>query len=558
MNLQVSPEAPAILHALAAAVLFAHIAGGTVGMISGGVAMFARKGGRLHRISGTVFFLAMLTMASVAAVVSPMLDEARWTNTTAAVFTLYLIASAWVTVRRRPGQVGRFERAAVIVPLGIAAMAVTLALVGRGGGFETVYAFGAVSALAAACDLRMIRRGGVSGADRTARHLWRMSAALFVATGSFFFGQPDFQPDVIRNSPIPTVLGVAPLVLLVFWMLRVKFARAFRPAAALAMLLAVGASLPPSDALAGDYRAPRTRHGAPNLEGIWTNTSVTWLQRSPAIKSLVPTDAEAAAMEAGFAKMVESLVSADPIDPEAPAPAEVKDVGNSDLLEMDMRLGRVGGQVRSSWIVEPADGRLPFTDAGRAATREFARNKGYDGPEIRPTEERCLTAIGSPEGPPMMNAAFNAHYQIVQTRDHVAIHIEMNHDVRIVRLADRTHPHDTVRPWMGDSVGWWEGDTLVVETTNLNPRGAFVSSLAGGFAYSREAKVMERFTRTAKDRILYQFTVEDPATFARPWRAEMEMRAAKGPIYEYACHEGNYSLPNILAGAREQERAPKP
>jgi hypothetical protein len=130
----------------------------------------------------------------------------------------------------------------------------------------------------------------------------------------------------------------------------------------------------------------------------------------------------------------------------------------------------------------------------------------------------------------------------------------MNHDVRIIRVRDRAHAPDAVRPWMGDSVGWWDGDTLVVETTNFNPKGAFVGSLGGGFAYSAQGKLTERFTRIAKDRILYEFSVDDPVNFKQPWRAQMPMRAAKGPIYEYACHEGNYSLPNALTGARAQER----
>jgi hypothetical protein len=305
------------------------------------------------------------------------------------------------------------------------------------------------------------------------------------------------------------------------------------------------------------YKAPRTASGAPDLQGIWTNTSVTWLQRTRAAKALVPTDAEIAMMEQGFAKLVEPLTSDKPIDPNAPAPPVAEDVDNADYIEMDIKVGRVGGQPRSSWIVEPEDGRLPLTEAGKAATAAF-RKSSYEGPETRPTDERCLTAIGAPEGPPMMNAAFNAHYQIVQTRDHVAILVEMNHDVRIVRLTDRTRPPASVRRWMGESVGRWEGETLVVETTNLEPKGAYVSSLAGGFAYSPAARVIERFTRTAKDEILYEFTVEDPVTFSRPWRAEMSFRPAAGPIYEYACHEGNYSLGNILAGARAEERAAKP
>ncbi|MBU1376396.1 MAG: hypothetical protein KKE02_14380 [Alphaproteobacteria bacterium] len=321
--------------------------------------------------------------------------------------------------------------------------------------------------------------------------------------------------------------------------------------------LIAAAALVASVAQAADYRAPRTAFGQPDLQGLWTNSSLTMLQRPPGLKTLIPTEAEAAMMQAGFRKMVDSLISTTPIDPNSPAPPVVDEAPQADYLEMDLNLARIDGQPRTSWIVEPADGRLPFTEAGRLAQRKSGE-ESFDGPEGRPTAERCLTAIGSTEGPPMMNSGFNNHYQIIQNRDHVAILVEMNHDMRIVRLGDRTHPPDSVRPWMGDSVGWWEGDTLVVETTNLNPKGSRVSSLGGGFTYSPQAKVIERFTRTGKDQMLYAFTVEDPVTFARPWRAEMAMRTAAGPIYEYACHEGNYSVPNILGGARAQEAAARP
>lgn len=320
--------------------------------------------------------------------------------------------------------------------------------------------------------------------------------------------------------------------------------------------LALVAVVVATAAQAGDYRPPRNTFGQPDLEGVWTNSSLTMLQRPPIFKGLIATAAEETTMQAGFRKMVGDLISEAPIDPNAPAPPVVKEAPQADILEMDLNLARIDGQPRSSWIVEPADGRLPFTDAGRQAHRKGAE-ESFDGPEGRPTAERCLTSIGSTEGPPMMNGGFNTHYQIVQTRDHVAILVEMNHDVRIVRLGDRTHAPTAVQPWMGDSVGWWDGDTLVVETTNLNPKGSRVSNLGGGFTYSPQAKVIERFTRTGKDVLLYAFTVEDPVTFSKPWRAEMPMRTAPGPIYEYACHEGNYSVPNILAGARVEEAAAK-
>jgi uncharacterized membrane protein len=233
MILQFGPEAPLALHVLAAAALILHIGGGAMGILSGFTAMFARKGGRLHRLAGAVFFIAMLTMTSVAAIVAPMLPDGRWTNTTAAVFTLYLVVTAWATVRRPAGAVGGFERAAIAIPLGIAGMGLALvpygAQTGRMEGFSTVYAFAVICALAAACDLRMIRRGGVSGTDRLVRHLWRMGAALFVATGSFFFGQQDRIPEVIRESVVPSVLGLAPLVLVAFWWIRVRWPRGLKP-----------------------------------------------------------------------------------------------------------------------------------------------------------------------------------------------------------------------------------------------------------------------------------------------------------------------------------------
>jgi hypothetical protein len=300
------------------------------------------------------------------------------------------------------------------------------------------------------------------------------------------------------------------------------------------------------------YKAPRTPYGTPDLQGIWTNTALTFLQRPPIFKGLIATEAEAKMMEANFMKLAADVISDKPIDPNLPAPPKVKEAPQADFLEMQLHLAKIDGQMRSSWIVDPPDGRLPFTDAGRKALRDVQKET-YDDPESRPLTERCLIAVGSPEGPPMMNTGFNGNYQIVQTRDFVAIEVEMNHDVRIVRMNDRRHLPAAMSRWMGDSVGWWEGETLVVETTNLTPKG-LVGSLGGGFAYSPKTKITERFTRTAADQILYEFQVEDPDYFTRPWKAQMPWRTSKGPIYEYACGEGNYSEANALSGAREQER----
>jgi hypothetical protein len=320
---------------------------------------------------------------------------------------------------------------------------------------------------------------------------------------------------------------------------------------ALAALLATAAALPAVAAEPAKYRVPRTPFGAPDLQGLWTNTSLTFLSRPPIFKNLVATEAEEKMMQAGFKSMIGDLLKPT-ADPKAPAPPVVKEAPNSDFLEMDLNLAKIRGQPRTSQIVEPADGQIPFTDEGKKANRALSKNS-FDGPEGRPLTERCLIAIGSPEGPPMLNTGFNAHYQIIQTREFVSIQIEMNHDVRTIRMKDRSHAPASVRPWMGDSIGWYEGDTLVVETTNFNP-STQVSSMTGGFTYSPQGKLTERFTRVGKDEILYEFKVEDPAYFKQPWRGEQPWRTAKGPIYEYACHEGNYSLANALTGARAEER----
>jgi hypothetical protein len=233
MILEASPDAPLVLHLAAAAILWLHIGGGTLGILSGWTAIIARKGGRVHRIAGNVFFVSMLIMAGIGGAVAPFLPDAKLTNTTAGVFTFYLTATAWATVKRRPGRVGAFEKAAVLVPLGVAAFGLYLVWLGaqngKAGGYATIYIFAAVAALAAASDLRMIRNGGVVGVSRTARHLWRMTLALFVATGSFFIGQQDVLPEAIRGGPIPIIPTVAAPILLVYWLIRVRLPPRKRP-----------------------------------------------------------------------------------------------------------------------------------------------------------------------------------------------------------------------------------------------------------------------------------------------------------------------------------------
>ena len=169
----------------------------------------------------------------------------------------------------------------------------------------------------------------------------------------------------------------------------------------------------------------------------------------------------------------------------------------------------------------------------------------YDNVKSRPISERCIVGFGSTSGPPMVPALYNSNYQIVQTHDTVMILVEMVHDVRVIRM-NATHKPAEIRQWLGDSIGHWEGDTLVVDTTNFTDQTAFRGS-------TENLHVIERFKRVDKNTILYRATIEDPSTFTKPWTMEYPFVASAGPIYEYACHEGNYAMPDILGGARKAD-----
>ena len=307
------------------------------------------------------------------------------------------------------------------------------------------------------------------------------------------------------------------------------------------------------------YKAPRNAFHQPDFSGVWTNASLTQLERPPQVKSLVITEAQARILEQWWTQMRAS--DSGPSDPNAPAPTKANDPGGYNAFWMDPgnKVGSIRGELRSSWLVEPADGKLPYSAEGRKRfMAEVVRiQTNFDGPEGRQLAERCLLGFGSTAGPPMMNVLYNNTYQIQQAKDYLVILVEMNHDARIVRLADRTHPKADIRLWMGDSVGWWEGDTLVVETTNFNPGEQLRPGIPTTFYVSEDAKVTERFTRISPTQILYEFKVEDPKVYTSTWRGEMPLNATKGPLYEYACHEGNYALPGILAGARHAEAAGK-
>lgn len=315
--------------------------------------------------------------------------------------------------------------------------------------------------------------------------------------------------------------------------------------------LAPGAGAAAEAAGVGEWETPRTYFGAPDLQGIWTNATITALERPPQFDSLVLTEEQAAAWEAETSDAMRSIDDV----PEGGLQAG-QDVGgyNSFWMDPGTRALRVDGEPRSSILTYPEDGRLPFRLGARAKLGQFLmRLQGaFDGPEQRPLGERCIVGFGSTGGPPMLPVLYNNHYQIVQSPGHVMILVEMNHDARIIRL-DAEHPPENVRPWLGDSIGHWDGDTLVVETTNFHPGQSFRAAIKHQLYLTKDAVVTERFKRVGEHAIVYSFEVNDPGAYSDTWRGEMALRRTEGPIYEYACHEGNYALPGILGGARVEE-----
>ncbi len=336
------------------------------------------------------------------------------------------------------------------------------------------------------------------------------------------------------------------------------------------------------------FAAPRTSWGVPDLQGTWSNASITDMQREAEFPDLVLTQAEAAKMEGTDYYNISTREELRPSDTRDTRLLDGRDLlsgggYNSFWIDQGSKVATVRGTLRSSWIVDPADGRIPYKDPARrrggaaaggsatsinaieryipqTSTRDPskltlggpipvtpARGGGegsYDNVETRPLSERCLIGFGNTGGPVMNNVIYNNRYQIVQSPTHVMILVEMAHDARIIPISKERVRPEAIKPWLGDSIGWYEGDTLVIETRNVNP-------LQRGYI-SAQGRVTERFSRWSEDQITYEFTVEDPSLYSQPWRGEMSMNAT-GPIYEYACHEGNYSMQGILAGARKLE-----
>jgi hypothetical protein len=321
------------------------------------------------------------------------------------------------------------------------------------------------------------------------------------------------------------------------------------------------------------YKVPRMADGKPELEGVWTNATSTRLDRAANFGDrLVMTPQEVAQIEGATLernarqnKVTDQATIENwktlALQPDTSDECRSGSRGtacgyNAGWTDPGDRVVRVNGEPRTSMITFPANGRMPArvsgatrgraqiveSSEGGPATTRAGQN---DNPEGRSLGERCIMSFGISTGPVMTPQLYNNTYKFVQTKDTVAIMVEMVHDVRMVRLNSQ-HRTDGVRPYMGDSIGWWDGDTLVVETINFHP----LQNVRGA---GPKLKVTERFTRVAPDRLHYGFKVEDPETWVEPWGGEYEF-AATNSIHEYACHEGNYGLENILAGARFEEQ----
>ena len=302
----------------------------------------------------------------------------------------------------------------------------------------------------------------------------------------------------------------------------------------------------PANAQAG-YAPPRTPDGKPDLQGTWTNSSITTLERNNTALPLLLNGEQVTRME--NTRSQQAAADAAPTATQDAPPAG-RDPGgyNAFWLDRGMHVGVVKGQPRSSWIIEPANGKMPVSDDGRKRISAILAKRGEEGPEGMNPADRCLIGSRGSGGPPMLNNIYNNTYQIVQTPTHVMIDVEMMHDARIIRM-EQTHKPEAVKQWLGDSVGHWDGDTLVVVTRGWNRwHGDYEPVFL-----SEKATVTERFTRSGPDEITYEFAIDDPGFYSQPWKGEMVFTPSNGPVYEFACHEGNYALQHILQGARVRE-----
>jgi hypothetical protein len=302
------------------------------------------------------------------------------------------------------------------------------------------------------------------------------------------------------------------------------------------------------------YTVPRLANGKPNITGVWSNASNTSLRRPGSMKNLVMTDDEAKKARAGNASNIRQQT--DDNQKLSDGKLDGKDLAsgrgyNSFWIDPGNNYAIVKGTWRTSWIVEPANGQVP-TKSGAGGGRRggppagaAARvtGYGYNNPEERNLNERCI--ILGTSGPPIGNYLYNNTTRITQSPDHVVIESEMIHDARIIPIGGK-HKPPQLAPWMGDSIAWYEGDTLVVETINMQRGGGSVQLSEGG-------KIIERFTRYNERQVFYEFEVNDPELYTQVWKGQMSLNAVNG-MYEYACHEGNYAMPGIMEAGRKADR----
>ena len=299
-----------------------------------------------------------------------------------------------------------------------------------------------------------------------------------------------------------------------------------------------------------------------SFDGVWTNASATKLERPASLKQLVVPKEQAQAMVE--AQLESSARANAPSDLTSGAFKDNNSAAGYNAFWTDPGLGlmTVRGEARSSYITSTADGRIPFKDRAKSLALpiregvEYRSGEGaYEGPEDLPLRERCLIAQSDGGGPVMLNGLYNNNYEFHLTSDHLVIAVEMVHDARIIPIfasateARAAHKPAVIQQWLGDTVAWWEGDTLVAETRNVHPVQASRTSTP----LSPEGAVTERFTRIDEDELLYEFSVTDPVHYTATWSGEYAFKPTRGVMYEYACHEGNYSIPGILAGARLKE-----
>ena len=323
-------------------------------------------------------------------------------------------------------------------------------------------------------------------------------------------------------------------------------------AAAIA-LLALGA--------AGDYSPSRTTEGHPDLSGVWDFRTLTPLERPEDQQAFLnPEEADAIEAKAN----ADSAALHAPSDPERPPPPKGQDVGAYNGFWFDHG-ARVSEDGRSSLLIDPPDGRLPSTQPGvkrqrmgddqpdDVPVRLLVGGVGAAHPESRGLAERCI--VGFNAGPPIWPGGYNQNLKIIHAPGYVVVLMEMVHEARIIPTDGRGRPPMEIRPWTGSSLGRWEGDTLVVETANFPAkRSSFAPTPFQSVGTAEHMRLTERFTLVDENTLRYVYTVDDPATYTRPFTAALLMQKSEGQIYEYACHEGNYGLRNILAGARMQEK----